>query len=232
MPYTGREPEIVRTFFTRYSKKLKAKVQAFADSEYRLPGLEEFITIVNKYVRDPVNNVEASAARILTGTRMYINKDVITPFFERAAGGIIVPQPPPPAADIPLVQPDGAILADGSIAAKNKVIEIVGLSSLDAASSVNTSGMSRSTLHGDVSTGVFYHKTIHSSSSAYGVRDSDGIHKITCVYAIYDGDFYLVGFAKHDGTDNAAGRRRPTAKYKVERSLISRLSQDDMLHFR
>lgn len=233
MPYTGAEKEIVRMFFHRYSPNLKQKVQVFANSKYRPPGIDEFITIVNKYVRDPVNHVEASAARILTGTRMYINQDVITLFLESTVENVIVPaQPPPPAAAPPLVQPDGAILADGSIAARNKVIEIVRLSPSDAVSSVKTDGMSASTLYGDASTGVFYHRTIHSSESFYGARDDDGIHKITCIYAKYDDNFYLVGFAKHDGTENVAGRRKPTDKYKVERSLIPRLSNGDTLHFR
>ena len=232
MPYTRAEKEIVRTFFARYSPTIKQKVQASANSRYRLPGLDEFIMIVNKYVRDPVNYVEASAARILTGTRMYINKDVITPIFEKTVEGIVPAQPPPPAAKPPLEQPDGAILANGSRDAKNKVIEKVGLSPSDAVSSVNTGRMSASTLYGDASTGVFYHRTIHSSESFYGARDDDGIHKITCIYAKYDGKFYLVGFAKHDGTENVAGRRKPTDKYKVERSLIPRLSNGDTLHFR
>lgn len=233
MVYTGAEKKTISTFFNRYSPGIKHEIQEFANSRHRLPGIAEFITIVNQYVRDPANNIAPSAAMLLTATRMQADVRFISKCFETAVSGIIVPvQPPPSAAAPPLVQPDGAILADGSPAAKNKVIEIVGLSPQDAVSSVNTGGMSASTLYVVGSTGVFYHHTIHSFGSVYGARDDDGIYKITYVYTKYDGYFYLVGFAKHNGKERVIGKRNPVDKYIVQKSLIPTLSEGATLHFR
>lgn len=233
MPYTGKEKGNVRTFFTRYSRDIKQAVQTFANSNYRPPNIDEFITIVNQYVRNPVNNIAFLTAGLLTGARMQNNRDFIESFLEKAVNGINVPaQPPSPAAAPPIVRPNGAILADGSQQARDKVIDIIRLHIQDAASVVNTGGMSASTLYGSASTGVFYHHTIHSSDSTYGARDDDGIYKITCVYAKYDDYFYLVGLAKHNGTERVGGRRNPVDKYLVEKSLISDLFEGDTLHFR
>ena len=67
MPYTGRERTIVRSFFTVSMQAIKNVIQEFANKNYRLPGIEEFITIVNKYARNPAVAITAEMGRCVTG---------------------------------------------------------------------------------------------------------------------------------------------------------------------
>ena len=233
MPYTGRERTIVRSFFTVSMQAIKNVIQEFANKNYRLPGIEEFITIVNKYARNPAVAITAEMGRCVTRSRMHANKEYITTFLQQAVSGIIIPSMPPPRrAALPLIRFNGAILADGSARARDTVMEQIGLSVSDASASVNVNGMSASILRNQAGVGTFYHQTVHSSDSNYGCVDDDGIHKITFIYE-KDGDgYYLAAIAKHDGTERFPSRRDQVAKYKVQYSLISTLSVTDTLHFR
>lgn len=234
MPYRGKDKIAVNSFFTRFSKELKQELQGFANAQYRLPGIGEFISIVDDYVINlPPIPMFVPIKAILTAANMQNDPELMEKHFASLINGIITPVlPPPPPTALPTVRGDGAILADRSIASRTALITASGLTVQDAKACLNTAGMSVSMLKGDVSTGVFYHNTIHFSTSSYGVKDDrDGLYKVTCVYDKSGGDFYFIGIARHDGTESVREKRKPVDKYKVQFSLIPTFLKGDTLHF-
>ena len=234
MPYRGKDKITVNSFFTRFSKELKQELQSFANAQHRLPGIGEFITIVDNYVINlPPISMFAPIKAIMTAANMQNDPELMEKYFASLINGIIVPVlPPPPPSAPPVVRVDGAILADRSIASRTALIAVSGLSVQDAGACLNTAGMSVSMLRGDVSTGVFYHNTIRFSTGSYGIKDDrDGLYKATCVYDKSGSDFYFIGIARHDGIESVREKRNPVGKYKVQFSLISTFLKGDTLHF-
>lgn len=238
MKFRGGDKTAVATFFTRYSSQLKKEIQRFADSHYKLPDTNKFITIIDDFIRNlpaaPPNSPLAHAMGLLNAPNMRENSELMQTYLSSLITGIRIPREPPhsPAA-LSAIRSDGAVLTTGGAASQAALTSLLGFTQADAAACLNTNGMSANTLKGDRSAGVFYHNTIHSDTSVLGVKDlKDGIFKITCIYDQKDGHYYLVGIAKHDGTESIAGKRNPVVKYKVQESLIPMLLKGDTLRFR
>ena len=237
MIFRGRDKTAVASFFARYSSQLKEEIRRFANSQYRLPDTGKFITMIDAFILNlpapaAPNSILATAISLLTVPNMRENSDLIGGYLQNLIVGIRVPAiPPPPPAALPAVRADGAILADGSAASQAALTARFGFTAPDAAACANASGISASRLRGDLSPGVFYHNTVHSDTSTLGIKGSDGIHRITCIYDQNNDHFYLIGIAKHDRTERVPGKRNPVDKYKVQESLIPALLKSDTLHF-
>lgn len=239
MKFQGKDKTAVATFFTRYSRQLKDEIQNFASTNYKLPDINKFITMIDNFISSlpaaPPNSPIANAVGLLTAPNMRENADLMSSYLSNLTTGIRVPAVPPPApAALSAKRSDGAILADSSAASQAALTGCFGFTASDAAACANASNISASRLSGDLSGGAFYHNTIHSDTSVFGVKDlRDGIFKITCIYDQKDGHYYFVGIAKHDGTERLPSRRDPVAKYKVQESLIpTTLLKGDTLRFR
>lgn len=242
MKFRGKDKTAVATFFTRYSSLLTDKIQDFANKNYKLPDTNKFITMIDDFIRNlstppPPNSPLAHAVTLLNAPNMRENADLMSSYLSSLITGIRVPAVPPPTpapAALSAKRSDGAILANGSAASQAALTGCFGFTASDAAACANANNISASRLIGDRSTGVFYHNTIHSDTSVFGVKDrKDGIFKITCIYDQKDDHYYFVGIAKHDGTESLAERRDPVAKYKVQESLIpTTLLKGDTLRFR
>lgn len=240
MKFRGNDKTAVATFFTRYSSLLTDEIRDFANKNYKLPDTNKFITMIDNFIRNlptppPPNSPLAHAVTLLNAPNMRENADLISGYLSNLTTGIRVPAVPPPApVALSAKRSDGAILADDSAASQAALTGCFGFTASDAAACTNANNISASRLIGDRSVGVFYHNTIHSDTSVFGVKDRrDGIFKITCIYDQKDGHYYFVGIAKHDGTERPPERRDPVAKYKIQESLIpTTLLKGDTLRFR
>lgn len=230
MPFTKAEKAIIEHFFRQKKAPIRQLAQDYVDEHGIRPTPDVFKELLAAFVGRAGSGFQNVKA-LLTIHEMERDRA----FIDGCCSGIIASVPLPasrrPSAAAVAAPPGEddteewlrnavfvSVFARQIPAAKADAARKLDIPQADAAKAVNWNDASDSLLNG-----IYLHKTERSSSDNYGVKDTDGIHKITYFYERGGRGLYLVGYGTH--------KSRAKAEYLVQKSLTTRLHKGDVLRF-